>query len=67
MRGLNEGRFFITTDFETAILLNNMRDPSPRDTAFVDMLLSLLAFFIWPFVRRSFDKATIKYTKRNAI
>jgi 3-dehydrosphinganine reductase len=63
LKGLQRGDFFITVDFEGALLLNNMRGPSPRDHVFLDLLLAFLALIAWPFVRRDFDAKTVKYGK----
>jgi len=61
--GLKHGHFFITMDGETALLLNNMRGPSPRDSPVWDWLVGLLASLIWPIYRMKFDRKTIKYGK----
>ena len=61
LRGVQRGAFSITMDYEGAMLLNNMRGPSPGDHAFLDLLLALLALIVWPFVRRDFDAKTLKY------
>jgi 3-dehydrosphinganine reductase len=63
LKGLQRGDFFITMDLEGALLLNNMRGPSPRDHVFLDLLLAFLALIVWPFVRRDFDTKTVKYGK----
>lgn len=61
LKGIERGDFFITMDFEGALLLNNMRGPSPRDHVILDLLLAFLALIVWPFVRRDFDAKTVKY------
>lgn len=61
LKGIQGGDFFITTDLEGSLLLNNMRGPSPRDHVFLDLLLAFLALIVWPFVRRDFDSKTVKY------
>ena len=61
LKGVERGDFFITADMEGSLLLNNMRGPSPRDHVFKDLLLSFVALFVWPFVRRDFDAKTVKY------
>ncbi|KAE9370399.1 NAD(P)-binding protein [Stipitochalara longipes BDJ] len=63
LKGLQRGNFFVTVDLEGALLLNNMRGPSPRDHVFMDLLLLFLALIVWPFVRRNFDGKTAKYGK----
>jgi 3-dehydrosphinganine reductase len=63
LKGLQGGDFFITTDLEGSLLLNNMRGPSPRDHVFLDLLLAFLVLIVWPFVRRDFDAKTVKYGK----
>jgi 3-dehydrosphinganine reductase len=63
LKRLHGGDFFITVDLEGALLLNNMRGPSPRNHVFLDLLLSFLVLIIWPFVRRDFDAKTVKYGK----
>ncbi len=61
LKGIQRGDFFITVDLEGALLLNNMRGPSPRDHLFLDLLLAFLALIVWPFVRRDFDAKTVKH------
>jgi 3-dehydrosphinganine reductase len=61
--GVKNGKYFITMDFQTALLLNNMRGPSPRDSPFYDWILGLLASFIWPVYRFLFDWQTQCYGK----
>ncbi|KAH9205370.1 putative oxidoreductase,short chain dehydrogenase [Leptodontidium sp. 2 PMI_412] len=63
--GLDKGYFSITSDWETALILNNMRGPSPRDNFLLDLLLALVAFLVWPFVRRDFDRKTRIYGRKN--
>ena len=63
--GLDKGYFSITSDWESALILNNMRGPSPRDNVILDLLLALIAFFVWPFVRRNFDRKTRDYGRKN--
>lgn len=61
--GVDKGNFFITTDFDSSLILNNMRGQSPRDNVLLDLALAFLALLVWPFVRRSFDKKTTDYGK----
>ncbi|CZR66725.1 related to 3-ketosphinganine reductase [Phialocephala subalpina] len=63
--GLDKGYFSITSDWESALILNNMRGPSPRDNVILDLLLALVAFLVWPFVRRDFDRKTRDYGRKN--
>ena len=65
LAGLDKGYFSITTDWESALILNNMRGPSPRDNVILDVLLAVIAFFVWPFVRRDFDRKTRDYRHKN--
>jgi len=67
LKGLDKGYFSITSDAETALLLNNMRGPSPRDNWFGDILSAVVAFFVWPFVRRDFDSKTREYGRKNYV
>ena len=66
LHGLDKGYFSITSDWETALILNNMRGPSPRDNVILDLLLALIAFFVWPFVRRDFDRKTRNYGRKHS-
>lgn len=59
--GVERGEFFITMDFETRLLLNNMRGPSPPNTFIVDWVLAFIASLVWPFIRKSWDRTTVKY------
>ncbi|KAJ6153708.1 steroid dehydrogenase [Penicillium chermesinum] len=63
LQGLRQGKFFITMDSDTELLLNNMRGPSPRDSPIKDWLLGVVASFAWPFYRAKWDKATLQYGK----
>ncbi len=67
LKGMQGGDFFITTDLEGSLLLNNMRGPSPRDHVFLDLLLAFLALIVWPFVRRDFDTKTVKYGRTHKL
>ena len=59
--GVERGEFFITLDFDTRLLLNNMRGPSPPDTFITDWLLGFIASLVWPFFRKSWDRTTVQY------
>ena len=65
LSGADKGYFSITSDWESALILNNMRGPSPRDNVILDLLLALVAFLVWPFVRRDFDRKTRDYGRKN--
>ncbi|CZT46908.1 uncharacterized protein RSE6_07417 [Rhynchosporium secalis] len=65
LHGLDKGYFSITSDWESALILNNMRGPSPRDNVLLDLLLALVAFLVWPFVRRDFDRKTRSYGRKH--
>lgn len=61
MAGLHRGEFLIPIDFQTKLLLNNMRGPSPPNHGLLDWLLGFLVSLVWPFFRRSFDRRTKAY------
>ena len=61
MDGLSNDEFLITLDFQTKLLLNNMRGPSPPNHGLFDWLTGLLASFIWPFVRVGMDRQIKSY------
>lgn len=61
LAGLDKGRFSVTCDWQTALLLNNMRGPSPGDVPVFDFALGLLASLVWPVVRRYFDWLTARF------
>ncbi|KAI9848234.1 MAG: hypothetical protein M1838_000623 [Thelocarpon superellum] len=63
LAGLRRGNFFITMDMDTAILLNNMRGPSPRNIAVWDWILGFVGSLAWPFYRWQWDRATIQHGK----
>jgi len=58
---LREGRYFITMDTDTELLLNNMRGPSPRDSPLRDWIMGLVGSLVWPFYRARFDRATVRF------
>ncbi|KAF4477235.1 short chain dehydrogenase [Fusarium agapanthi] len=60
-RGIRKGRYIITTDLTTDLTLNNMRGPSPRDSALYDVFMSFVGSCVFPFVRRRFDRMTVQY------
>ncbi|KAL6721611.1 hypothetical protein ACLMJK_000715 [Lecanora helva] len=61
IKGLEAEEFFTTVDFEGQLLLNNMRGPSPRDHGIVDVVIGWVATVAWWFVRRDFDRQTLRY------
>ncbi|KAH8695502.1 putative steroid dehydrogenase [Talaromyces proteolyticus] len=63
LSGLKKGHYFITVDSDTALLLNNMRGPSPRDRPVWDWFLGFAASFMWPYYRQKFDRETFNYGK----
>ena len=54
--GLKKGQYFITTDFNTLLLLNNARGLSPASYGILDWLLGILVSLAWPFVQIFFDR-----------
>ncbi|QSL65508.1 hypothetical protein MERGE_002821 [Pneumocystis wakefieldiae] len=64
IKSLEKGKFFITTEIIGALLKNNMRGPSPKDSIIVDTILGYIASFIYPFVRISHDQTVRKYAKK---
>ncbi|KAF5257609.1 hypothetical protein FOXYS1_11856 [Fusarium oxysporum] len=66
LHGLNNGRFFITTDMKTDLILNNMRGPSPRDRSIYELLMGFIAMFAWPVVRRRWDAMLTLHRFRKA-
>ena len=54
--GLKKNQYFITTDFNTLLLLNNARGLSPTSHGILDWLLGILSSLIWPFVRVFLDR-----------
>ncbi|PYI12632.1 NAD(P)-binding protein [Aspergillus sclerotiicarbonarius CBS 121057] len=64
LAGLDAGCYFIPTDLQTRLLLNNMRGPSPRDSPLIDWFMGLAASFIWPFIGTYFDWRVARYGQR---
>lgn len=62
--GVDNGHFFIPTDTQTRLLLNNMRGPSPAQTYVVDWLMTLIGMIVWPFYRMFFDYTVRQYGKK---
>lgn len=63
--GLKKGYFIITMDAQTALLLNNMRGPSPKDSPVWDWMLGFIAALVWPLFRAWSDRKTIDYGKKH--
>jgi 3-dehydrosphinganine reductase len=63
--GVDRGDHCITFDFETHLLLNNMRGPSVPNTFIWDWLLGFIASLVWPFFRRSWDRKTVQYGSKH--
>lgn len=63
--GIDRGEFCITFDFQTKLLINNMRGPSPPNFFVWDWILGFIMSLAWPFFRRSFDRTTVEYGRRN--
>lgn len=56
LQGLDKGQFFITPDFQTRVLLNSMRGPSPREYSIIDWIIGFIGSLVWPFLRLYFDQ-----------
>ena len=64
LRGLDKGDINITTDLDGRIVLNNMRGVSPRDNFLWDLVLAVVAFFVWPFVRWGWEGKTREFGRK---
>ncbi|RAL02508.1 NAD(P)-binding protein [Aspergillus ibericus CBS 121593] len=64
LAGLDAGCYFIPTDLQTRLLLNNMRGPSPRDSPLIDWCMGLVASLIWPIVGTYFDWKVTRYRQQ---
>ena len=53
--GLGRDHYLITTDYQTWLLLNNMRGPSPSNNWILEWCVGLVASLVWPLFRRIFD------------
>ena len=53
--GLDSGCYFIPTDLQTRLLLNNMRGPSPRDYPLLDWCMGWAASLVWPIIGTYLD------------
>ncbi|KAL8642819.1 MAG: hypothetical protein Q9228_000515 [Teloschistes exilis] len=62
--GLSKDHYLITTDYQTWLLLNNMRGPSPPNNGILEWLVRLIASLVWPFCRLTFDRQTRKSRPR---
>jgi 3-dehydrosphinganine reductase len=65
--GVERGDFCIIFDFETNLLLNNMRGPSPPNTYVWDWILGFIVSLVWPFFRRSWDRTTVQYGLKHKV
>ncbi|KAI9695782.1 MAG: hypothetical protein M1836_006048 [Candelina mexicana] len=63
MDGLSKDEFLIPVDFQTTLLINNMRGPSPPNHGLLDWVLGFLASLIMPFIRISMDRQSKAYYK----
>ena len=54
--GLGRDDYLIPVDFQTRMLLNNMRGPSPSDRPLLDWVLGFVASLTWPLFRTSMDR-----------
>lgn len=61
LSGLEKGQSYLTSDFQTRLLLDNMRGPSPLDSPLLDWLLGFLMSLVWPFVRRGIDRKVYQH------
>ncbi|KAE8394833.1 hypothetical protein BDV23DRAFT_146479 [Aspergillus alliaceus] len=61
IQGLELGKTYISVDFQTELLLNNMRGPSPRFWIVYDFVLGVFASLVWWIFRIWFDRKTIIY------
>ncbi|KAL4883338.1 putative steroid dehydrogenase [Aspergillus karnatakaensis] len=65
IQGLKQGKFFITVDSDTELLMNNMRGPSPRDSPIRDWVLGFVGSLVWPWYRAKHDGITKRYGREN--
>lgn len=56
--GLCRDHYLITTDYQTWLLLNNMRGPSPPNNGVLEWFVGLVASLVWPFFRLMFERQT---------
>ncbi|KAJ5184841.1 short chain dehydrogenase/reductase family oxidoreductase [Penicillium cf. griseofulvum] len=57
LSGVARDEYALWHDFESSLLLSNMLGPTPkRGFGIVDSLLMVLAWIVWPFVRRQHDE-----------
>lgn len=67
LAGLEQGQAYLTSDFQTRLLLNNMRGPSPLDSPLVDWLLGFLMSLIWPFIRWQMDRKVCQHKPQSGL
>lgn len=64
--GIRKDDFAIGCDSECSLLLNNMLGPTPRrGLGILDSLFAVIAWIVWPFIRRQHDADCQKDGKRN--
>ncbi|KAE8147813.1 NAD(P)-binding protein [Aspergillus avenaceus] len=61
IRGVELGKTYIPVDFQTELLLNNMRGPSPRFWILWDFFLGIMASLVWWVFRVDFDRKTRRF------
>lgn len=61
IKALEKGHTYITVDFQSSLLLNNMRGPSPRHWSLYDFILGLIAVVGWWWARLDFDRRIRRY------
>lgn len=61
IKALEKGHTYITVDFQSELLLNNMRGPSPRHWSLYDFIIGLIAVVGWWLFRLDFDRKTRRY------
>lgn len=61
--GLEKGKVYITVDFRTELLLNNMRGPSPRFRWWApwEFVLGIVGAMVYWWVRWKADRTTLQY------
>jgi 3-dehydrosphinganine reductase len=61
LAGVEKEQYSITMDSQTALLLNNVRGPSPPASFLWDCISGFVVSLIWPFYWRMFDIETKEY------
>ncbi|PWY95013.1 NAD(P)-binding protein [Aspergillus sclerotioniger CBS 115572] len=65
LAGLDTGCYFIPTDLQTRLLLNNMRGPSPRDSPLLDWCMGLIISLVWPLIGTYWDWKVARHHQRS--